>query len=735
MICRLAIPPNSKDFPTRPGITATCSRCKRVAFGGIKHKIEPIPKFPTACNAPLAEKMTKLRKAQAYVRRRSRAARAQALGIRRGKVSASAPSSPSPRSPMPPSPSSLPPRSPGNYMPRSPAGSLPPPSPNSMIRPHSPSGSLPPRSPGYLNPRSPGNLPPRSPGSLPPRSPGSLPPRSPGNIPPHSPGSLPLPSPGSYSPHSPGHPPRSPNAKSPHTGLARSPYGLQPRSPMSLPARSPCSSMPPSPQAPCYSYPASPNIGARTLSSPIMMSRQMELESLRVTGISLSEKQQAELNHLRRISSGDTLLSPRHPGQHEQSPASSTSSERLSLPPGREQDDTTIRALLQLSRPGIDSNKANSRGGENPNVPVMVLQRGLKPGSTYPHPFMVPTSLQGDLPISGSSSMPGTPTIISTAGGHYIPVLPTSVSSSLPNAIPPGYPTAALPFLVQPFSPGAIRYPNLADKPSPRSSEMYSSKPGQPQYRNKVPNQEYGSYATADNSETRPDSIVIVGTNCAGSSSITVGNDPKDNFLQVQPPPSFQDSNKLNDLYGKPGFHAFYCSCSGRRIMLLQCPDCDFLCNNLFGMELHIAAQRHAESRTKVGPQDGPRYARDQETPVSKYGGDQDDMQDTDEVMSQSSIDTQSVDMDMDMPSPRNPREVNTLLTLYSYAVLLYTLSLLENDHDVLGRRLLWCFGTPSDVTVVLEMCVVITAHGGCLILLVKCEYFKQHQFFFINAC
>lgn len=642
-ICRLSIPPGSKDFPSRQTNTVTCSRCKKVAFGGQKKTIEPIPKFPTACNAPLAEKMSKLRKAQALVRMKHKIARQRAMGLRPGgKVaSASAPSSPAPRSPMPPSPASLPPKSPGSFMPHSPIPS---------------SNSLPPPSPGYM---------PTSPGCMPP-SPASLPPRSPGNYgPPKSPSSHP-----------------------------RSPHGFQPKSPMSLPPRSPCSSMPPSPQPGYHSYPASPSggfPGGRPPMSPGFAPRQPSPGGSAASGHGSSPEKQAE-----GLTPGGrhplpSVASPRHPQIHEQSPASSTSSERLSLPPGREQDDTTIRALLQLGR-----QTDKPRPGDAREVPVMVLQRGehaQTSGARVPHipqPLIVPSSGEHT-----TSSLPSTPTMLS-AGGHLIPVVGTPTSTT--SLLPPGYPTAALPFLVQSFSPGGVRPPG-ADKVSPVPKGVRSMKPGfppgHPQYipsqRNssasKQPHYADGKYVV-EPSDNRPDSIVIVGTNCAGSSSITVGNDLKDGYIQV--PPSLQvPKQQLTEMYGKPGFTAFYCSCSGRQIMLLQCPDCDFVCNNLFGMELHIAAQRHAESRAKAAATDvlGNKYGNEQESSSHQYENDREMHDDSrDEIMSQSSVDTQSADLDIDAPSPRNPREASFLFLCGNFSVIHYHLEL-SNRHRKVRRE------------------------------------------------
>ncbi len=601
-ICRLSIPPGSKDFPSRNTNLVTCSRCKKVAFGGQQKTIEPIPKFPTACNASLAEKMTKLRKAQAFIRMKKKVAKQRAMGIRPGKgISASAPSSPAPMSPMPPSPASLPPRSPGGYMPKSPLPSS--------------SSSLPPPSPGLMPP---------SPSSLPPHSPSGAPPKSP------------------MSSHSRSH-------------------GLQPRSPMSLPPRSPCS-MPASPQPPGYhSYPASPSAPnlSRPPMSPVIAPRQPSPAGSVGSHHESPEKSSEMLNPNANVRNSPLVPSPRHhPQQREQSPASSTSSERLSLPPGREQDDTTIRALLQLGR------TADRVAHDPSGVPVVVLQRGDVPTRSN-----IPSYSQHPSGEQTPTSMPNTPTMISPSGHHLIPGTPTSTTPT-GNTLSPGYPTGPFPYMVQQFSPGTPG--SEKSSPVPKLSRTVKPGVGQPQYipasamspRLTVPKQPHyisadGKYVIESQSDNRPDSIVIVGTNCAGSSSITVGNDLKDPYASV--PPSLQvPKQQLTEMYGKPGFRAFYCSCSGRQIMLLQCPDCDFVCNNLLGMELHIAAQRHAESRAKASASDMMKYSDEQGSGSHRYESDR-EMEDdrNDETMSQSSVDTQSADMDTEGNSPRYPREAS----------------------------------------------------------------------------
>ncbi|XP_033629330.1 uncharacterized protein LOC117291616 isoform X2 [Asterias rubens] len=354
----------------------------------------------------------------------------------------------------------------------------------------------------------------------------------------------------------------------------------------------------------------------------------------------------------------------------------SCSSERLALPPGREQDDATIKALLQLGR-GVD--RVDQGATESMSIPSPKNRTKDRDSAPQPYPnssipiphspiSLPPVALPGNLPLlPGQVSMiPSNTGVVMGPGGQLLPIVPSwpygLPTSEALNMLSQGvYPPGSL--FVQPSLPRESSSPTsatsdlnrnpLTDSPKPSSAGSSPESPfdiSQMKYRKGYKRSRladrvsdsptggigYGPEHGQEDKSKPKKSLVIVGTNCAGSSSIK--NDGKGGSYHQE-----EGSRDGAEVYGK----SFSCHCSGREIILLQCTDCDFVCNNKLGLDLHIAAQRHAESRNKT-------------TALEVSSRHANEADDRDEVMSQSSVETQSADTDTDAASPplsRIPRE------------------------------------------------------------------------------
>ncbi|XP_022102357.1 proline-rich protein 36-like isoform X2 [Acanthaster planci] len=362
----------------------------------------------------------------------------------------------------------------------------------------------------------------------------------------------------------------------------------------------------------------------------------------------------------------------------------SSSSEKLSLPPGREQDDATIKALLQLGRgferaPSEHSTDSTpvpsptSRPPEKDSLPMP------NPTNSIPIPHS-PTSIHiphvampGSLPhLAGQVPMiPSNAGVVMGPEGQLLPIIPSWAPLGVPtsealNILSHG--CSPVPLLIQqpmtqessspivsvatldPASSG-IRSRTLPEPSKTNAGLVLDShtqdlstlkyRKGLKRSRVLERNTDSPRADPTHEDKSKPP-IVIVGTNCAGSTSVKLKNNSREPLYPQEPV-----SRELPGMYGKL-FTAFCCRCSGREIMLLQCPDCDFVCNTKCGMEQHIAAQRHMESHGKGSMLEA----------MTRQANEADDR---DEIGSQSSVETQSADTDPDAASPpptRIPREV-----------------------------------------------------------------------------
>ncbi|XP_038078992.1 flocculation protein FLO11-like isoform X2 [Patiria miniata] len=469
---------------------------------------------------------------------------------------------------------------------------------------------------------------------------------------------------------------RSKSSTSQRSTMVQSPL-VPPSSPgqMSMPG-SPAPSLPlgsPQPMSPAIVMHSAPPSPRHSSDSGIKMSRSLPPSPSRIYQHPLSPAgpDSGEPDVPKRIPSASLQVpspyssNPSTPGGRD-----STSSERLSLPPGREQDDATIKALLQLGRGGVERTPSE-HSTENTPVPSPTSRPPDRDSVLTPNPtssIPIPHSPNNIPQVAVSSSLPllggPVPMIPSNAGvvmgpgGQLLPIVP-----SWP--LPGGYPPVSL-LIQQPLAresssptvslatsdslPSGIRSRSLLEpaKTTAGPVDSYSYDLSTLKYRKGLKRSRLVDRTTdspiADpvHEEKSKQPIVVVGTNCAGSTSVKLKNNPKEPMYHQE-----QGSRDVPDFYGKP-FTAFCCRCSGRDIMLLQCPDCDFVCNSMYWMEQHIASQRHSESHNNSGVLEvTTRHAKEAD--------------DRDEIASQSSVETQSADTDTDAASPpptRVPQEL-----------------------------------------------------------------------------
>ncbi|XP_033104762.1 protein piccolo-like isoform X2 [Anneissia japonica] len=651
-----------------------CVPCKKIQDSGGPALPTPVPKFPTSCHP-------KLFRGSKYVRTRYGRSPSPGQSPSGSRSPARSPAtSPAPRSPMSPyrsnpvSPFSKPPLSPAVPSPRPPLAQATPPA--------SPKGSAPlsrTSTPVPSTPPVPNNQSDKSPNTSTVEQLTSMSPHHPEPQSPHLVVSQPS--------RVLGHSPQSPGYHS----LIPSPVPSVSQTSASSPLRINVS---PSPERRLVSSPnhaksdkfSPPHMS--TLQMPTAMHRPPRILSLATP---CSRSPQVELpnndtGHVREVPQS----SQPSPQSNQQSPHSSQQSPQ---PERTHQEHETIRALLKLRRqdqqhmsisgpppliqtPGggiscVGSNGPPGNMTSSSQLPPGVIipgvppPRSMYPGSTRSIPQgFIPSTVPGGFPRIQMMPLQRMPveafiprTDISGVQNHIQPPASNDVRyqgiETMPNSSIPVPKIAEVRTLNPGMLPGMSNismvmtgYPsNVPKRPRKKKNavmvdNMMNNQALPGQYRGEKQSDQSGK-----------ETLVIVGTNCgAGSSSIKVGNDkePEPQYMiPGQPTKPFPD--------GIPRPIAFHCVCQGKTITFIQCPNCDFICNSVDGMELHFAAQRHAEIRgekesTPGNPGVGKYPSESAEGSTKPVG---------DDVVSLSSVETQSADTDSEMssPLPKNMQE------------------------------------------------------------------------------
>ncbi|XP_071941003.1 uncharacterized protein [Antedon mediterranea] len=328
------------------------------------------------------------------------------------------------------------------------------------------------------------------------------------------------------------------------------------------------------------------------------------------------------------------------------------------------QENETIRALLKLRRqdqqhqsgppPLIQTSASRTipvvSNGAATQLPTGVIIPGVPPSTRTMYPASIP---QGFIP----STPPGGFPRIQMIPLQRMPIEAFPRSDVVQNHMlqPPSgnirYPgidlmkTIPIPKIseVRTLNPavvaGMVNMPMLMQGYNPTLSKRPRKKKNAMIIENNPHNQpgQYRGENPTDQSASK-DPLVIVGTNCgAGSSSIKVGNEKEQEPYNM--PPQQQAPKPFRD--GLSHLLAFHCMCQGNPITFIQCPNCEFICNSVDGMELHFAAQRHAEIRGDKDVNPGKYMS---EKGSGKPAGD--------DGVSLSSMETQSADTDSDLSSP-----------------------------------------------------------------------------------
>ncbi|XP_003727385.1 uncharacterized protein LOC100890361 [Strongylocentrotus purpuratus] len=458
------------------------------------------------------------------------------------------------------------------------------------------------------------------------------------------------------SPSSPANTLSAPNSPASTSGLSvpGSPRYSAPNSPRYSAPSSPRNSAPSSPvsRPPGSPLPKHPSIVVSR--SPYMNSSYSQPPSPRPMEYPSGRRHSISGTHLEvHVGSGASKASPTgsigagaspRPGSAADSPASM---ENLQLPPGREGDDTTIRALLQLGRMKADSERRTVLQGTNRALDQgeLRLPRTLADISRLDQAQLL--ELQHRLRYAGLPSrcyqqeFQGSPNHDDTgtrnSKGHHLPkssLSPNSVQSVLqlpyqgngpPLIRSEGVVGTALPITALPSTtedaPLKISRVIRSAQEHDSIDHRRSHSPSDPQLR------------MLESLE----SLRKTGQQCGASQLEKYGKYYKKNGSKA---------SATIDMF-RDQYSVFQCHCSSTEVFFIKCPDCDFICNSIFGMELHIAAQRHGEVR---GPPPPP--SRD-----ADYACDEQSCKESraDSEASHSSFETQSADTEAEGSGAGSP--------------------------------------------------------------------------------
>nr|XP_054750056.1 uncharacterized protein LOC129255749 [Lytechinus pictus] len=381
--------------------------------------------------------------------------------------------------------------------------------------------------------------------------------------------------------------PRYSAPNSPRYSAPNSPRNSAPSSPISRPPGSPL------PKHPSIVVSRSPFFSSSSHSQP-PSPHPIESSSGRrhsISGTHLEVHVGTSASKASPTGSIGAVASPRS-GSTADSPASM---ENLHLPPGREGDDTTIRALLQLGRMKADSEwRSGLHGNRTPDQGDLGLPRNLADISKLDQAQLL--ELQHRLRYAGlpsryfqqdshrSANPDGMETKVST--GHQL-----SKSSLSPNSaksvIQLGYQRNGPPLMRSEGVVGTAlpitALPSTEDAPL-KISRVARSAQGSMDHRNSL---------SPSDPQSRIEMLRRTGRQCAASHFEKYGKYYKKNG---------NNANAIIDLF-RDRYSVFQCHCSSSEVFFIRCPECDFICNSIFGMELHIAAQRHGEGSGHPPPQ------------------------------------------------------------------------------------------------------------------------------------
>ncbi|XP_072180828.1 uncharacterized protein [Diadema setosum] len=446
--------------------------------------------------------------------------------------------------------------------------------------------------------------------------------------------------------------PRLSAPSSPRYSAPSSPRNSAPSSPVSRPQGSP---QPRNPGGMLVSA-RSPHLSCGSVSQP-PSPRPMEPSSVRrhsISGTHIDVNYGGPASKASPTGSIGAVASPRSVATGD-SPASM---ESLQLPPGREGDDATIRALLQLGRlRAVDSERRSAlQGAEN--------RIGDRSDVGFPKSLADMSKLDQAqlLELRHKLAYAGLPSRCSQAspqncsqngetalrhGKHQIPqssgIPPLSKSCSphsgnMNTLLKPVYHHGSSSQTLRSEGVVGSALPITALSSATEDAPLKISRVTRaPQERD--PGRPHSPMDAQSRYRTGLESLSRIGLQCNGPKPSSESKADKTSKY------SKREGSMQPEMY-RGQYTMFQCHCSGSEMFFIKCTDCDFICNSIFGMELHIAAQRHAESR--VPP------PREVDYPGSEEHSGKESIADSEG--SHSSFDTQSADTEVEGSTGGSPQ-------------------------------------------------------------------------------